>query len=306
MVNEPTASVPTPEPLTLARAEAFDIRSAAGPTFRISVGFPVSYAATARVYPVLYVVDGDTRFASALEFSRLRGSMGEIEEIVVVGIGYPLGTDFLAYTIRRTYDFSTADWDRSTPLWRDLERVEAATGQKLLLGGAPTLLEFITDELQPMIANRYRVDPEDSGLFGVSAGGNFVAHTLFRRPSAFAKYIAASPGLIYNDWDVFRLEEEYARAHSDLPVTFVLGAGSDESEQLPQWGIVSGTTRLAETLRQRKYPGLRLTSDVLTGKTHLTAPPEILQRGLEVGWPGSPMEVYDYEQMETRLKALRG
>jgi hypothetical protein len=42
-------------------------------------------------------------------------------------------------------------------------------------------------------------------------------------------------------------------------------------------------------LHQRKYPGLRLTSEIFAGKTHLTAATDILQRGLEICFPGSPV-----------------
>jgi hypothetical protein len=73
-------------------------------------------------------------------------------------------------------------------------------------------------------------------------------------------------------------------------VTLYLAAGSDEALQFSNTGIVSGTARLAETLKERRYPGLRLVCEILSGKSHITAYPEILQRGLAICWPGSPYD----------------
>jgi predicted alpha/beta superfamily hydrolase len=272
-------------------AEAFDMTSAAGDVFQVSVGLPTTYGVTSKSYPVLYVLDGSTMFATALEVSRLMGVVGETAEIIVVGIGYPRGTDHATFGIRRNYDFTTSEWDPSSPVRRLVEVATASLGKPLRLGGAPALLDFITEQVQPVINQRYRVDASDQALFGHSLGGKFAGYVLFRRPAAFAKYIISSPGFAFNDWDVFDLEEEYARSHSDLPAQVYLAAGSDETLTFARLGIVSGTARMAETLRLRSYPGLRLASEFQTRKTHLTTFTENLQRGLELCWPGKPLDV---------------
>jgi predicted alpha/beta superfamily hydrolase len=149
----------------------------------------------------------------------------------------------------------------------------------------------MTEELQPLICSRYRVDGGDQVLFGHSSAGNFVGHALFRKPEAFSTYVAACPGFSHNDWDVFRLEAEYAREHTDLPVTVYLAAGSDEVTQFSLSGIVSGTARLAELLKEREYPGLQLTCEILWAKSHLTACTEIIERTLELCWARAPYEL---------------
>jgi predicted alpha/beta superfamily hydrolase len=297
--RKPTAGVA--QPFTLPHAEAFEISSTAGSVYRISVGFPRTYRATDRTYPVLYLLDADYCFSTVLEISRNRASVAEIGEIVVVGIGYPLGTDLGTYAARRIYDFSTPDWDPTTRLFREFESSMAALGQSLRTGGAHEMLEFVTEELQPIIHDRYRCERTEQGLFGWSASGNFLAHVLLRRPEAFSKYIAASPAFFIGDGNAFRLEEEYAAGHDDLPVTLYLAAGSDETTQFARFPIVSDTARMAETLTRREYPGLRLTAEFLPGKTHLTAGPEIMQRGLEVCWPGAPYEFTLAHYEEFRL-----
>src|SRR3954447_851218 len=127
MPSTSKATTSATQPSLMPYAEAFDITSSAGAEFRISVGFPPSYPGTDRAYPVLYVLDAHDFFYTVLEISRLRPTYGEIEEIVVVGIGYPYGTDLSVYGagrsnddyinagFRRTYDFTSAEWDITSP-----------------------------------------------------------------------------------------------------------------------------------------------------------------------------------------------
>jgi predicted alpha/beta superfamily hydrolase len=277
-------------PFTYPFARSFDVTSSTGLDYRISVGFPLSYGSSGRRYPALYVLDADNWFGTVLEYARESAMAGESGEVVVVGIAYPGGHDPSYQTARRTYDFSTAEWDLTSSLARQAIGVFDVIGQEFRIGGAPAFLDFLVDELQPAIHERYLVDSDDRAILGHSAGGNFVGHALFSRPESFTKYISACPGFAFNDWDVFRLEERYAALHDDLPVTLYLAAGSDEALQFSNTGIVSGTARLAETLKERRYPSLRLVCEILSGKTHITAYPEVLQRGLVLCWPGSPYD----------------
>jgi predicted alpha/beta superfamily hydrolase len=277
-------------PYLLAHAESFDMTSGAGAAYRIGVGLPRSYGETDRAYPVLYVLDGDDHFPTMLDVALSRALVAEVAEVIIVGIGYPEGTEIAAGAMRRIHEFSSARWDTDSELFREFEAMMTLTGLRFSYGGADAELAFVVDELQPEIAARYRVDPADSALFGHSAGGNFVGYALFRRPGAFAKYIAASPSFCFNDWQVLRLEEEHAERHDDLPVTLYLAAGADEAQQYAQLPIASGTVLLAEALQRRRYPGLRLTCELLTGKRHHTAVTEIMQRGVELCWPGVPFE----------------
>jgi predicted alpha/beta superfamily hydrolase len=265
------------------------------------VGLPVSYeAGSGRAYPVLYVFDADTTFCTVLETARSRAFTGEVGEVLVVGIGYPVGTDVATWGSRRTYDFSVDTWDRGSAVWQEAERVMDALGQPLRIGGAPALVELVADRVRPLVAELYGGDPADQALFGHSAGGNFLVHALLTRPEVFTKVAAACPGFVYNDWHVFELEERYAAAHDDLAATVYLAAGSDEALQMSKLEIASGTARMAETLKERGYPSLRLVCEFFTARTHETATTEILQRALELFWPGTP---YDWSDAGERWRS---
>jgi predicted alpha/beta superfamily hydrolase len=277
-------------PATLRRAEAFDVTSADGAAFRILVGLPASYDAGERAYPVLYVLDGETFFPLVHQLALLRASVGELQEVVVVGIDATLDDPPGKHGARRMYEFTAAEWDTSSYTYREQEAMLALTGETLRLGGAPGLLRFLGGELQPFVCERYRVDADDQGLFGCSGGGSFVGYALFQEPRSFRRYIAASPGFYFNDFGVLRWEAGYAAAHDDLPVTLYLGAGSEEAKQYAAIPILSGTVQLAEALQRRRYPGLQLHLEVLDHKNHFTAATDVIQRGLEACWPGLPFE----------------
>ena len=294
------------QPWTARGAEAFDLRSAAGLSYRISVGLPFSYQSGHRAYPVIYALDADFLFGTMLEMTRMRGMMGEISEVIVVGIGYPLDQDLMTAGARRTFDGSiTADWDLELPAAQEAAAVFAAMGTPLQLGGAPQFLDFIVDEVQTLVADRYRVQADDYALFGDSTNGNFATYALFTRPEAFGKYIIGSPGYCYNDFEALRLEERYASTHSDLSATVHLGVGAAETMQFATSGLVSGTVRMAEALAQRRYPNLQLTCDILEGETHVPALVRVMNRGLDRCWPGAVYQLSD-GHAEAVIEDLRG
>jgi predicted alpha/beta superfamily hydrolase len=262
--------------------------SGSGDDFQISVGLPLSYDLTEQAYPVLYILDANVNFGTVVETSRLMGAVGEASEVIVVGIGYSTETDLATFGNRRNYDFSTPKWDPESSVRRLVEEVTEAAGKTLRIGGAEALIDFITEQVQPFIAERYRVDTSDQALLGHSLGGHFVGQVLFRRPTAFAKYVISSPGFAYNDWEVLRLEEEYAKSHSDLPVQIYVASGSEEALLFAKLGILSGAARFAEALRLRDYQGLKLTAEFHSGKSHITTYPETVQRSLQLFWPGTP------------------
>ncbi len=271
----------------LPNSEMFTLGShATGTEFRIAVSFPWSYGMTEGSYPVLYTLDANLQFGIVSEMARLRSAARECGEVIVVGIGQALDAGVMEVGINRVYQFSTRRWDLDASRFgQEIRAIPAIPGVPATIGGLEATLAFLVDELQPMIAARYRVDPDDRALLGHSAAGHFVLQALFRRPEGFTRYAAISPALAYNDGEAFELEAQYARTHTDLPVSLYLGVGSEEARALAYVNVVSNTARMIEQLDVRNYPGLKLSTGFLSGKTHISVFPEALNQVLERFWP---------------------
>ena len=238
---------------------------------------------------MLYILDADVFFATAVEQSRIQGTVGEIGEIILVGVGYPPGTDLPTIGGRRSFEMSATDeWSAERAVDRHMADVFKAMGLELRLGGAPHFLNFFVHTLQPLIDEHYRTDVGDQAIFGDSTGGNFVGFTLFTRPDTFSRYLLASPGLTYNNFAVMRMEESYAKSHRDLDAFVYIAASSGELFAMANGNIVSTAARLAENLSERGYPSLRLKAEIIPDKTHYSAAVDIFNRALALCWPGRP------------------
>ena len=121
---------------------------------------------------------------------------------------------------------------------------------------------------------------------------------LLTEPASFRRYIIGSPSLWWNYGEIFDLEGEYARTHTDLPAQVYFGVGSEEdqagrgrqlvnlSAEEQAYGtsryidMVADTQRMIDALRSRSYPSLTIDTDVFADEFHVTVAPLILSRGL--------------------------
>lgn len=259
----------------------------------IRIALPVSYAKTQQVYPVLWVTDGSFLFEHAVAALSIMGQ-DRVPEMVVVGVGAPpeSSSDLAA---RRVYEFTPeGQWgfegfgsDVARKLKEDLDRRMQAQGVPVMnrAGGAAAFLAFLVDTVRPALARDYRVAGHT--LYGESAGGTFCMYALLTRPEAFEKYVCASPGLSWSNYQVLRIEEEYSKTHKDLPAELFLSAGEREAVQgglVSAHGIVSSTARMAELLTLRGYPSLQLHFRIFPGEDHASVIPANFMWGLRTVW----------------------
>lgn len=153
------------------------LTSKQGRHYRIQVSVPQA-AAPKGGYPVLYVLDGNGWFGSAVDVARMR-EYEKLPPTIVVGIA-PAGKAF--FDVSRSYDFTPPG--SVDPDFGDIP-----------LGGADEFLAFMDGTVKPWLSAHYRLDPHRRILFGHSMGGTFVLHTLFRSPGSFDVYLAASPDI---------------------------------------------------------------------------------------------------------------
>ena len=260
-----------------------------GRRYDIIVGLPVGYEANPeKKYPALIVTDGNHVFPVANDAARSLMEQQVIEGLFVISIGEPFEEGDSAWTRRRVHEFSPPDWAMTDPFGQLVasgvcQRYRLEPGK--CVGGAPQFLDMIVSELVPRLTGKYRIDPNQLGLFGVSAGGFFAAWTIFQKNSPFTKYIISSPAMAYGDGEIFRQEERYAAANKDLKIGIYMASGSLEIDDPFLEGIgriVSGQAHLGAMLRSRKYPSLKLTSEIHHGLGHGDAAGTTLARGIRV------------------------
>jgi predicted alpha/beta superfamily hydrolase len=140
----------------------------------------------------MYVTDGNWYFAPAS--INATESSGEIDRVIVVGIGYPTD-DNDAISKRRAFELTP--WSPPT----------AEAGQ---FGGGDTFLRVIEEEIKPFVNAHYAVDTSRQIFFGKSYGGLIVLRQLFRNPAAYATYIIASPAIGFNDRAILKDEASFA------------------------------------------------------------------------------------------------
>ena len=220
-------------------------------TFFILVSVPDGYSSSNKRYPVLYVLDGDIAFGMAASISRYLQVGNNIPELIIVGIGYGAINKSAGEKRRRDY--------RPTQT-----------------GGTENFADFLNKELIPYIDKNYKTILGDRTINGYSLGGLFCLYTLFTRPESFSKYIIGSPNLSWDDYSIFRYEEDSPSKIEDKEFTIFMSVGSEESEERYFDPVDSLITKIQE----RNYPGIKIKTNVFNGSGHLEGPPESLTHGL--------------------------
>lgn len=157
--------------LPALKGDYFPITSRDGAgTYHIYVRLPDGYdVKSARHYPVVYLLDGDSLFPIIGANHIFLTYDDKMPEAVVVGIAYG---SFAKPQNRRHIDFMPPG-----PQESGIERFH----------------RFLEGELLPAVESRYLVDPERRILFGQSRGGALVLYSAFIRPDLFWGRIASNP-----------------------------------------------------------------------------------------------------------------
>lgn len=220
-------------------------------TFRILVSLPDNYSLSEQKYPVLYVLDGDIAFGMAASIARYLQIGDNIPELIIVGIGY-----------------GSIDKSAGEKRKRDYRPTSA--------NGAENFLSFLEEELIPLIDSNYRTVPGDRTINGYSVGGLFALYSLFTKPEIFSRYILGSPSLSWDEYSIFKYEENSPDKILDKKINIFISVGSEE----PDEKYFNPIDNLVTQMQERKYSGVKLEAKVFDGSTHLAGPPESLTHGL--------------------------
>ncbi len=231
--------------------------------FEIYISLPYRYAYTDTTYPVLFNLDANISFGITDNVVHILSTLNkEIPEMIVVGIAYTIkGVE--DWAAMRGRDFKPTSHPEKDKAWQD--RLSRATGRDDIVitsGGADKFLAFIRKELIPFIESNYRVS-SDRAIAGVSASGLFTLYTLFQHPETFQRYFAGSPSISWDEPYMYKLENDFAVTHKDLPVRLFMCVGSLESES-----YINNMKKIAQLLRSRNYPNLELEAVIFENETH--------------------------------------
>jgi predicted alpha/beta superfamily hydrolase len=274
---------------TILASEVRKMKSkATGKSYQISIALPYSYVDDSikidpfdkplTAWPVVYLTDSNWYFGMVTDIVRVSAWMGGTSDAIVVGIGYP------------EMETPQETWRNIAALrLEDLTPTQSVTSEKynnewlkrdVKSGGGGQFLNFIKQELIPMIEKDYRTEPARRVLMGHSHGGIFSLFAMLQEPGLFSRYIAGSPSLAFAEKFMFTFESDFAKKHKKLSAQLYLAAGELEEEVGDT--TVSDMVRFSALLESRKYKGFSLTKHVFPDSNHTEVVGHVFQSGLKL------------------------
>jgi predicted alpha/beta superfamily hydrolase len=191
------------------------------------VSLPGGYAKGDRLYPVIYMHDGQNLFDPATSFSgswNVDLAMAEmsLEGLDAIVVGIPnMGRDRLA-------------------------EYSPFAHPQLGGGSGEAYLEFLINTVKPLVDERYLTasDRNHTGIAGSSLGGLISLYAFFRHPKVFGFAGVLSPSLWLTEEKMFAFIE----ASPFVPGKLYLDVGAQEGER-----HVSKAVRLLELLESKVY-----------------------------------------------------
>jgi len=271
----------------IENTEVYQLKSnKVGDVFEITVMKPEDVSD--QPLPVIYLTDANNSLGTGCDVANLLMLGGEIPQVILVAIGYPLGGDFNNFIKLRTRDFSPSLCKWQTPMQAELADMKL---EDIICGGAPNFLEFLTTELRDFIGSKYNT-LDDTTYIGDSMGGLFGVYTLFHKPHSFKRYVIGSPWMCWDYPLCFEYEKKYSENHDDLKAIVYMATGGDEHILYPNLpdAIVplfkdakteEYSREMFKLLESRNYPSLNFRGKILDDETHFTMVSSLIGKGLK-------------------------
>jgi len=178
-------------------------------TYIIHITLPPDYDKN-KSYPMYMMTDGIWRLSDHAELRPMMVN-GEIEDIILVSIGYNYGID--------------------------AEKLETRLVE--FVKKSHLFLAFITNNLAPYLGELYTIDYQRSALMGHSLGGLFMYYAVFNhhkyKNEPFNYYVMSSPSLYITHqsyWTYGDIENEYFMDREKLEKEIYLTAGDRENHSM--------------------------------------------------------------------------
>lgn len=257
----------------------------AGARFSAWVTPPANYDADeTQHFPVVYQVDGNLFFPTTAPFHGAGQSdpMSPQIPFILVSVGYA-ERESHAWTWLRVRDLLPPGEAVPEVMHQALQySVDAGLLPKdegdryhamFSEPAADKFLSFLEEELHPLLAEAFRIDGDNAGLWGDSYGGLFAAYVAIKRSELFKCIGVASPGISGEDSQLFKLYEQAIaseRDYSGRRLHITLAARELTEPSLYRRLIARGTTELLARTYQRPLPGLRVSTEIIPLETHLS------------------------------------
>lgn len=220
-------------------------------------------------FPIMYVLDGNSVFASFTETMNLQTSRADItgkKPHIIVGIGYETTGPF---NDNRYYDLTFSpdiDFLSYYPIDRELPQA----------GGGEYFLTFIEKELKPQIEQKYDVNKEKQAIIGHSLGGLFVLSTLFTSPSSFQYYIASSPSIHWNEAFLNTAKQQFLA--SEMKANLLITSGELERDHFSQMN--EKAKMLNDELQKHTTAVFKSEFLEFPGEDHMTVLPPLINKSI--------------------------
>ncbi|KZN32497.1 hypothetical protein N480_25525 [Pseudoalteromonas luteoviolacea S2607] len=231
-------------------------------SYELYVRLPKGYNKSNKAYPLILI--NDTSYSIATVSGILHLIEGrDVEEVVVVGISYSIGTDKL---FSRTRDY--------TPTYAPKETGGHSLAAQKVSGQADDYVQFISKQVLPLVFDRYRINQYRKTFVGHSYGGLLGTYILLTTPTLFESYILGSPSYWYDDEVIFNIESKYAEKNQSLPAEVFVYAGGNE-------GVIQRDLhKFVEVLKSRQYKKFKLSSKIIPNTSHFSVFALLLTDGL--------------------------
>ena len=233
--------------------------------YDLYIDLPPGYQKSDQTYPVVYLLDAYEIFGLQVQTYQQLLFMNEVPEIIIVGVSYPIESDFYLDGLREYLDIRARDFTPTHLSYEEtVEKHGKGTAQYVRVsGGGGMFLGFLEEELIPFIEGEYRADPDNRALFGYSLGGTFTTFAMLYKPGLFQNYFIGSPFLNWDDKVVYTFDRLDQLKVSGDTVNVYLSWGELESAE-------GHHHPLKNYLEEKANPHVHFLSEVLPGETHLS------------------------------------
>ena len=174
------------------------------------------------------MVDGNLCFPIAATMATTFELTGK--SVRVVGIGYQ-SDDYKNILVLRARDLTS-----SAPASANPQTSVQSNNNESLYGGAELFYEFITNELIPNLSTTYKIDKNNTAIYGHSVGGLFATEVLLKYPHSFSRFIISSPSLWWNKNSTLRLLKQFETiitGKSKMPkILFFVGEQEEDAPKV--------------------------------------------------------------------------